>query len=91
MDRTIFVFVVAALIGAVITLLLSLVKNRLVKYLPSILIGLLTISMFIYGKWFATGDMKDLAAIVSSMLFGAVTVGSLVAAIIVDLIKKNKV
>lgn len=88
--RTFFVFGVAALIGAAIALLLALVKIRFVKYIPSILIGILTIGMFIYGKWFATGDMADLAAIVSSMLFGAAALGALIAAIIVDIVKKKK-
>lgn len=88
--RTFFVFGIAAIIGAAIALLLSLVKIRFVKYIPSILMGILTIGMFIYGMWFASGQMEDLAAIVSAMLLGAVTVGALVSAIIVDVIKKKK-
>ena len=46
--------------------------------------------MFIYGMWFASGQMEDLAAIVSAMLLGSVTLGALVSAIIVDVIKTKK-
>lgn len=81
----IFWLLVFALLGALATFILSKVfKNKLVKYIPSILLLILNIYYIIQATSNSTEGMRDLAYFLSFILFSSSMIGSFATAVIID-------
>jgi hypothetical protein len=76
------------LIGLVLPFFMIKVKSKWAVWVPVIIFGVLTIIMGVVSKFMPAESMMDLGQIIYFMVFGAVTIGSLVGATIVHFIKK---
>jgi hypothetical protein len=83
---------VVSLISILITYCLDrFFKNRLiVKYIPTIISALTGVGFYIKARFFSSGGFEDLGYIVLTVIAGIVFIVSLITAIIIELINRNK-
>jgi hypothetical protein len=93
MSGFVFIVLIFSVVAAGITALLSLIRVRFVKYIPSILLLLGAGLMLIQARFAlfgSNGEMGDLALIVSAMVISISGIIALVTAILFDYIKKKR-
>lgn len=87
--EAIYLYGIPALFGAVSTVVMSFLNPHFPKYMPSIIMGICTIGMFISVKWFTTAQVSDLEALKYAMFFGSFALSALITAIIMDFLKNK--
>lgn len=88
--RFILILVGIAVVVAIVTFLLHKIKIRWIKYIPSLLLLLITILMIIMAQGGSGEGMQDLAWIVVAILSFAGAVGGAIIAFMLDWLNRKR-
>jgi predicted tellurium resistance membrane protein TerC len=85
-----FIILVAViLIGLSIWLMKKFKAHPMTKYMPTLAIWMLSIILFIYGRFFAE-SMQDLGYYVMSMITGLATFIVMIATLVIDNLRNRR-